>query len=124
MKTVKTFFLSLCLATASVVVFAQQHEEFSKHETHATSKGEFSKSIHLFPNPAVEFLSVKFQEPVARTTQITLHNIIGSSLEVERETIDDFEVRLRVKDLPSGYYLLALKDERNQQSGAVKFLKR
>ena len=124
MKTVKTLFLSLSLAVASVVAFAQQHEEYSKQETQTTSKGEFSKSIHLFPNPAIEFLSVKFQEPVARTTQITLHNIIGSSLEVERETVDDFEVRLRVKDLPSGYYLLALKDERNQQSGALKFLKR
>ncbi|MFZ6001353.1 MAG: T9SS type A sorting domain-containing protein [Bacteroidota bacterium] len=123
MKTVKSIFLTLCLASASVIAIAQSHEEFDKQETH-TGRFELSKSVQLFPNPAVEFLSVKFAEPIAKRTQITLHNIIGSSLDVERETIDDFEVRLRVKDLPSGYYLLALKDEHNQQSGALKFLKR
>ena len=82
------------------------------------------KSVKLYPNPAIEFLNVKFETPSARTIKLTLHNIIGNPLEMESEIIDDNEVRLKVKDLPSGYYLLAVKDESSGFKGVYKFLKR
>ena len=53
-----------------------------------------------------------------------LHNIIGNALEVESEIVDDNEVRLKVKDLPAGYYLLSVKDESSGFKGVYKFLKR
>ena len=32
------------------------------------------------------------------------------------EIVDDYEIRLRVKDLPAGVYLLALRDAGNSQN--------
>jgi hypothetical protein len=68
----------------------------------------------LYPNPAVEYLHVSFEEPIAKQSKLTVHNIIGNILEVETETIDEHVVRLRVKDLPVGYYLLAIRDEQRR----------
>ena len=45
-------------------------------------------------------------------------------MDVEKEVIDQHEIRLRVKDLPSGYYFLALKDDDTSLRSSFKFLKR
>ena len=82
------------------------------------------KSVKLYPNPATEFLSVRLEAPSARHVSLTLHNIIGNTLEIESEIVDDSEVRVKVKDLPSGYYLISVKDEISGFKGVYKFLKR
>jgi hypothetical protein len=81
-------------------------------------------AVKLYPNPAVEYLNVSFDEPIAKHSRLTVHNIIGNVLDVETETIDDHEIRVRVKDLPVGYYLLAIRDEQNNSRSTLKFLKR
>jgi len=78
----------------------------------------------IYPNPAIEFLTVSFEQPIAKHSRLTVHNIIGNILEVETETIDDHEIRVKVKDLPVGYYLLAIRDEQNNGRSTLKFLKR
>ncbi len=85
---------------------------------------DFVKSIKLYPNPATDFINIKLDTPNARHIILTLHTIIGNSLEVESEIIEENEVRLKVKDLTTGYYLLAVKDERSGFKGVYKFLKR
>jgi hypothetical protein len=42
----------------------------------------------------------------------------------ESELIDEHEIRIKVKDLDTGYYLLALKDDHAKLQGTYKFLKR
>lgn len=114
---VRTIFF-IAFSILSVAVSAQSREE-------GGSQSEPSKTrVKLFPNPAVEFLHVTFEEPIAKQSKLTVHNIIGNVLEVESETIDEHEVRLRVKDLPVGYYLLAIRDERSNARSTLKFLKR
>ncbi len=83
-----------------------------------------TKSIKLYPNPATDFVSLRMETASASHVQLTLHNIIGNALEVESEIVDDNEVRLKVKDLPAGYYLLSVKDESSGFKGVYKFLKR
>jgi len=78
----------------------------------------------LYPNPATEYLHVSFEEPIAREAKLAVHNIIGNVLDVETETIDEHEVRIKVKDLPVGYYILAIRDERTNTRSNLKFLKR
>jgi hypothetical protein len=80
--------------------------------------------VKVYPNPAVEYLNVSFEEPVAREAKLTVHNIIGNMLDVETENIDDHEVRIKVKDLPIGYYILIIRDERTNNRNTLKFLKR
>lgn len=81
------------------------------------------KSVKLYPNPATDFISLKLEASNTKQIKLTLHNIIGNILEIESEIVDNSEIRLRVKDLPSGYYLLSIKDESSGSQGVYKFLK-
>jgi Secretion system C-terminal sorting domain len=83
-----------------------------------------SKSVHLFPNPAVEYVNVRVEHINMDKVKVSMHNIIGNEISIETERIDEHEVRIRVKDLDAGYYLLALKDEDSKFRGTYKFLKR
>lgn len=85
--------------------------------------GDPLKSARVYPNPAVDYVNLKFEQPMAKSVTLELHSIIGNSLEVESEIIDDFEVRVRVKDLPAGYYVLDVKMP-GMSHNAFKFLKR
>lgn len=92
-------------------------------ESLSSAGNDLLRSARVYPNPAVDYVSLKFEQPVAKQVTVELHSIIGNQLEVETEIVDDYEVRLRVKDLPSGYYLLDVKLT-GASHGAFKFLKR
>lgn len=117
MRLAKTLFLSAIMALVTQFAVAQAHDSMP------LDPQEAAKLVKIFPNPAVEYLSVKFETPKARQIKLTLHNIIGNTMEVESELVDEYEIRLRVKDLPTGVYVLAVKEEGAPQS-AFKFLKR
>jgi hypothetical protein len=61
---------------------------------------------------------------VAKVSRLSFHSIIGSVLELEQETIDEFEIRVKVKDLPTGYYIVAVHDPQNNSRAIYKFLKK
>lgn len=87
-------------------------------------KVDFSKSVSLYPNPASEYVTIKLGTLNAKEVQITLYNLIGNEVQMETESIEEHEVRVRVKDLSTGYYLLAIHDEHHKFRGTYKFLKR
>ncbi len=120
MKNVRILFFIFALTVIGTSAYAQK-DEFN---TAGSYQFDTNKSVSIFPNPAVEYLNVKFESPIAKRTKLTVHNVIGNAVEVETETIDDFEIRLKVKDLPVGYYLLALRDEESNSRSTIKFLKR
>ena len=104
---------------AGISAYAQKDE--------VTSGGAYqfdAKTATIFPNPAVEYLNIRFENPIAKRTKLTVHNVIGNIVEVETENVDEFEVRLKVKDLPVGYYLLAMRDEETKAGSTYKFVKR
>lgn len=86
--------------------------------------GQLDRLVQLFPNPATEYLSVKLPTPNAASAKLAMHSVIGNVLNLDREVVDDYEVRIRVKDLPSGYYFLSIKDEESGLRATYKFLKR
>ena len=90
----------------------------------ATAEVNLTRSVHLFPNPATEFVDVQLDHFPADNVRLTVHNIIGNELQVETEVLDENRIRVKVKDLASGYYLLAVKDEESNFRGTYKFLKR
>ena len=87
-------------------------------------KVDFSKSVSLYPNPATEYVNIKLGALHASEVKVTLYNLIGNEVQIETETIEEHEVRVRVKDLSTGYYLLAIRDEHVKFRGTYKFLKR
>ncbi|MFZ6011949.1 MAG: T9SS type A sorting domain-containing protein [Bacteroidota bacterium] len=78
----------------------------------------------LYPQPATDFIHVKMEDARAANVKLTLHNIIGNQLEIETEVVDEHEIRVKVKDFPTGYYLLAVRDDETKFRGTFKFLKR
>ena len=102
----KRLVLSLLLvATALTGTLAQSYPAtFSERQ-------EDPKIVRVFPNPAIEFIHVKVEHAKAENLKLTLHNIIGNETRIESEIVDEHEVRIRVKDLSTGYYLLTIKDE-------------
>jgi hypothetical protein len=115
--------------TIGVMIFAGLAAQFAVAQSQEApllpaEKPDPFKLIQLYPNPAVEYLVVHFAEPHPQSVKLTIHSITGNTVEVERETVDEHEIRLRVKDLPSGYYFLSVKDDTANQRGSFKFLKR
>jgi len=82
------------------------------------------KLIQVYPNPASENVSVKFEVPMAKKVSLSFHNILGSPLNLETEVIDDHEIKIRVKDLNPGYYFISVQDEKINFKSTYKFLKR
>lgn len=117
MKHVRTLFLAF-LSLLCVSATAQTREEGTYGQT------DPFKIAKLYPNPAVEYITVSFEEPIAKEAKLTVHNIIGNALDLEIENIDDHELRIKVKDLPTGYYIVAIRDERTNSRSTLKFLKR
>jgi hypothetical protein len=117
MRPLRILLFTLVLGCLSHAGWAQAHDGYP------SGSGEPIKVVKFFPNPATEYLNVKFESSQAKDVKVTVHNIIGNVLDVESEVVEDQELRLKVKDLPSGVYLLALKEDGRTQS-CIKFLKR
>jgi len=116
MRQMKVYLVGLLVCVATLAM-AQAPEAL------ASTGQDVLKEAHVYPNPAIEYLNLKFEQPIAREVNLELHSIIGSRLEAETEIIDDYEVRIRVKDLPSGYYLLDVRKP-GVNHVAFKFVKR
>ena len=114
-------FLMVIALPAFQLAMAQSQPEI---QPTASQEVNLTKSVHLFPNPATEFVDVKLDQFPAANVRLTVHNIIGNELQVETEVLDEHLIRVKVKDLASGYYLLAVKDEESKFRGTYKFLKR
>jgi hypothetical protein len=112
----------ICIVLVSIgfAAKAQTREDFSTQP----EKMSLIRSVEVFPNPTSDFVHVRIDQVPVQNVKITLHNIIGNEMSVETEVVDDHEVRIRVKDLVAGYYLLALKDEETKFRGTYKFLKK
>lgn len=116
MRALKTIFLLLFATLFLLSAKAQVRDEAFGIDP--------IKAIHLYPNPAIDYLSIRFETPQAKTVKFALHNIIGNEIQVESEIQDEYEIHLKVKDLPTGYYLLTVRQEEGNQRSTFKFLKR
>ena len=116
----KRFYLIIAFFLAFSAAIGQQQQD----PVALAEKADLSKSIQLYPNPAVDYLNVKLDALKASEAKITLHNIIGNELKIEVEQVNEHQVRIRVKELAAGYYLLAIQDEAARYRGTFKFLKR
>ena len=85
---------------------------------------ELSKSVQIYPNPAGdEFIHVHIENVNLSEAKVSLHNIIGNEMRVEKDMLDENTLRIKVKDLATGYYLIGLNDDKQKLKGIYKFLK-
>ncbi|MFZ1809350.1 MAG: T9SS type A sorting domain-containing protein [Cyclobacteriaceae bacterium] len=119
MKLIGTILICSLLLSFSLVGYGQSEGSPIYQEV-----GFVDKLVQMYPNPASDYLTVKLPTPNAGSVQLAMHSVIGNALNIEKEQIDEYEVRLRVKDLPSGYYFLSIKEENSGLKASYKFLKR
>jgi len=112
----KTTLLALLILIGSQAI-AQTHEEVFR-------ANDPTKSVQIFPNPATDYVSLKFETPIAKTVRLEFHTIIGTTVELEHEVIDEFEIKVKVKDLSAGYYVVGVHDAQSGSRAIHKFLKR
>ena len=117
LSLILSFFLLLFL---SGIAFGQNQEIVA----YTPEKTELSKAITVYPNPATDYVNIKLSTLEASNAKITLYTILGSELQLEKETVNEHEVRIKVKDLATGYYLIAVRDEQLKFKATYKFLKR
>lgn len=85
---------------------------------------DIAKSVQIYPNPAGdEFVHVHIENVDLSEAKVSLHNIIGNEMRVEKDLLDENTLRIKVKDLATGYYLIGLNDEKQKLKGIYKFLK-
>jgi len=113
------FIVILAILISSVGVRAQSTFDFGQPE-----RQENSKPVQLYPNPAIDFVNVRLDNVSVNNVSVTLHNIIGNEIRIETDILDEHTLRIKVKDLDAGYYLLALNDSQSNFKGIYKFLKR
>ncbi len=118
MRSIFTIFILFLLAGSAVA------QSQASYDYEIADRKDIAKAVHIFPNPAVEFVHVRLENVNLDKVQVSMHNIIGNEIAIETERIDEHEIRIRVKDFDTGYYLLALKDEHSKFRGTYKFLKR
>ncbi len=118
MNASRTFFIVVISLLSSQIAFGQAKDDGIFGQTDPV------KAIQVYPNPTTEFLTIKFENPIAKKTKFTIHNIIGNEIELEPEIVDEYEVRIRVKDLHEGYYFLAIQNLPAAFKSTYKFLKR
>ena len=118
MNAHKTIFIVIIGLLSAQITFGQAKDDgfFSQNDP--------VKAVQIFPNPTTEFLIIKFETPIAKKALLSIHNIIGNEMELDHEVIDDFEVRIRVKDMHEGYYFLGIQNAESGSKTTFKFLKR
>lgn len=109
----------LAILLGSFGVRAQSPLDFSQPE-----RLDLAKSVQIYPNPAVEYVHVRLEHVKVADVKVALHNIIGNEIKIESEPMDEYTLRVKVKDLDAGYYLISLNEDRAKFKGVYKFLKR
>lgn len=99
---------------------------FGQAERGGIASSEISpdSEVQVYPSPANEYVFVKLRALKASEVKLTVYTIIGNEMRAETDIISEDELRVRVKDLPSGYYLLSVKDEATKFHSTHKFLRK
>jgi len=108
------FALMILIGTQAL---AQVHDE-------AFKANDPTKSVQVYPNPATDYVNLKFESPIAKNVRLEFHTIIGTTVELEHEAVDEFEIKVKVKDLSPGYYIIGVHDSQSGSRAIHKFLKR
>ena len=120
MKRIKFTLVLIGVLFLGIASYAQTAE----YPAYNSNDLKFENKIQIYPNPSVDFVKVFIEESNLVDPQIVVHSVIGNRLVLPTENLSQDEFSVEVKNLPAGYYLLAVKDEATGFSKTYKFLKR
>ncbi len=118
------FKIILISALFVMVGFASKAQTDRAYPSFSSEDLVIENKIQIYPNPSIDFLKITIEQSTLTDPQIVIHSIIGSKIEVFTEKTSSNEFVVDVKNLPAGYYLVAVKDASTGFSETYKFLKR
>ena len=68
------------------------------------------KVFTIYPNPAIEEVKIRFEEPVMTSGLVSIYNSIGQLMKRERRVIFD-GMTITLPDMPTGIYWLRIGDK-------------
>lgn len=121
----KQFLLSLIVLgflSSGTTALAQSQGELDRFN--ASTMTEDANVVKLFPNPTDDFIQVEIRNSNLENPEIKLYNVIGNEISLEVVEKEENLYEIQVKDLPPGYYLIAIRDEQTFFRETYKFVKR
>lgn len=88
-----------------------------------TESLQIETEIELYPNPAIDFLTITLKNSQLKDVQFEMYNIIGNKLNLEMDLLSSDTYKINVKEFHSGFYLLIIKDPISRYNKAFKFRK-
>jgi len=85
---------------------------------------EAKTTVELYPNPVTDFLHINIESENLENVEFEIYNIIGNKVKVEVEQVNNYQFKIPVRTLASGYYLLTISDNTTKYNQAFKFQKK
>lgn len=80
-------------------------------------------NFEIFPNPATDFVSIKFNNSDVKNLNIKILNSLGAEIEkIERNTSSN-NIELNISDLPTGIYWLAVRNNNFEQKKKIVIIR-
>jgi len=105
------------------ISFAQNNSETQSSFAEKELK-EVKTSVDLYPNPVTDFLHIKIDTENLDNAEFEIYNIIGNSIKIDVEQVNNHQYKIPVRTLASGYYLLIIQDKTTKYNQAFKFQKK
>lgn len=121
MKNFKYVLIFILFVFVGLTSYAQNDNEYPSFSSNDL---KMENQIQIYPNPSIDFFKVTIEKSNLVDPIIVVHTIIGTKLNVDSQETGLNEFTVDVKNLPAGYYLIAIKDETTGFSETYKFLKR
>jgi hypothetical protein len=114
------FILILTIAAmASTLSYGQ-----SQVEDNGVQERVDPKSVSLyFKDNDFQYIHVRLGMMQATKVRLKLTNIVGSEFEIKSEVVSENEIRIRVADFTTGYYVLTIQDPKYKFNRPYRFCK-
>jgi len=122
MKYNKLIILTFAFVLASITVGYGQDINFSEKSL-SISSSSLKNKIDIYPNPAVDFLTIELINSDMENPNFEVFSIIGNKVKIDLNHIGISKYQIPVKNLSRGYYLLVMTDEKKRVKKTLRFLK-
>ena len=114
-----TTYLSILILT--LLSFQPSKAEFSAVPNEVESV-EVVEVVDVYPNPASDYVYLKFNDAVATKATIELRSVIGNKMQVDYFVEDSHLIKIDINNIPVGHYYAIIKV--GSENTIKKFIKR
>ncbi|MCW5908021.1 MAG: zinc-dependent metalloprotease [Chitinophagales bacterium] len=89
------------------------------------SVSDFTNKVLIYPNPATDFITVRFPNTTAGNYHVSVYDVLGRKVSDVREILEsaDKELRISLEDITPGVYFLRVLNDNNQNEKIIRFVK-